>query len=131
MFLIDTNILIDALKSRRARLEFLQRLSRSEPLAFCSIVVAELFAGLATQAEVSKARADLLDTIVYVATSESAAELAGSLQHQYKKKGITLSLTDVMIAAVAMSEGHTLVTDNVRHFPMPELSLMTAPASQK
>jgi predicted nucleic acid-binding protein len=93
--------------------------------------VAELFAGLATQAEVSKARADLLDTIVYVATSESAAELAGSLQHQYKKKGITLSLTDVMIAAVAMSEGHTLVTDNVRHFPMPELSLMTAPASQK
>jgi predicted nucleic acid-binding protein len=131
MFLIDTNILIDALKSRRSRLEFLQRLSRSEPLAFCSIVLAELFAGLATQAEVSEARADLLDAIVYVATSESAAELAGSLQHQYKKKGITLSLTDVMIAAVAMSEGHTLVTDNVKHFPMPELNLMTAPAYQK
>jgi predicted nucleic acid-binding protein len=131
MFLIDTNILIDALKSRRSRLEFLQRLSRSEPLAFCSIVVAELFAGLATQAEVAEARADLLDAIVYIATSESAAELAGSLQHQYKKKGITLSLTDVMIAAVAMSEGHTLVTDNVKHFPMPELNVMTAPAYQK
>jgi predicted nucleic acid-binding protein len=131
MFLIDTNILIDALKSRRSRLEFLQRLSRSEPLAFCSIVVAELFAGLATQAEVSKARADLLDAIVYIATSESAAELAGSLLHQYKKKGITLSLTDVMIAAVAMSEGHTLVTDNVKNFPMPELNVMAAPASQK
>jgi hypothetical protein len=131
MFLIDTTILIDALKARRSRLEFLQRLSRSEPLAFCSIVLAELFAGLNTQSEVSKARVDLLDTLVYVAISENAAELAGSLQQQYKKKGITLSLTDVMIAAVAMSEGHTLVTDNVKHFPMPELSVMTAPASQK
>jgi hypothetical protein len=129
MYLIDTNIVIDALKSKRARLEFLQRLSQSEPLAFCSVIAAELYAGFATTSEIAKARSDLLDTIVYLATNESAAELAGSLQHQYKKKGITLALTDVMIAAVAIVGGHTLVTDNIKNFPMPELNIIKAPAA--
>jgi predicted nucleic acid-binding protein len=131
MYLVDTNILIDALKARRARLEFLQRLSRSQPLAFCSVIVAELFAGFAHSSEIAQARSDLLDAIVYVAPSESAAELAGSLQHQYKRRGISLSLNDVMIAAVAISDGHTLVTDNVKHFPMPELTLMKAPEASE
>ena len=128
MYLVDTNIIIDALKSRRSRLEFLQRLSRSEALAFCSVVVAELFAGFASTSETARARADLLDTMVFVTTSESAAELAGSLLHEYKKKGVALSLQDAMIAAVAISGGHTLVTDNVKHFPMPELIVLSAPA---
>lgn len=128
MYLVDTNIIIDALKARRSRLEFLQRLSSAEPLAFCSIVVAELFAGFASPAEVTKARADLLDSLVYVATPERAAELAGSLQHQYKKKGVSLALTDALIAAVAITEGYTLVTDNIKHFPMPELTVVAAPA---
>ena len=127
MYLIDTNILIDALKSRRSRTEFLQQLSRSQPLAFCSIVVAELFAGFATPAEVKRAEEDLLAAMVYLSTSQSAAELAGSLLVRYRKQGITLALADAMIAAVAITGGHTLVTDNVKHFPMPELNLMSAP----
>ena len=127
MYLIDTNIIIDALKSRRSRLEFLQRLSHSEPLAFCGIVVAELFAGFASPTEGSRAQRDLLDTMVYVSTPQVAAELAGSFLHRYKKRGITLSLSDAMIAAVAVTGGHTLVTENVKHFPMPELKLLPAP----
>jgi predicted nucleic acid-binding protein len=129
MYLVDTNVIIDALKGRRGRLEFLQRLLRSEALAFCGVVVAELFAGFDTPAETAKARMDLLDSIVYVEASQRAAELAGSLQHQYKKKGISLSLQDATIAAVAITSGHTLVTDNIKHFPMRDLSLLAAPAS--
>ena len=129
MYLVDTNVLIDALKSKRSRLEFLQHLSYSQPLAYCSIIVAELFAGFGTAAEIAQARRDLLDTIVYVSTSQHAAELAGSLQRQYKKRGISLSLNDVMIAAVAIAGEHTLVTDNTKHFPMPELHIALVPAS--
>ena len=129
MYLVDTNVLIDALKSKRSRLEFLQHLSYSQPLAYCSIVAAELFAGLASAAEIAQAKRDLLDTIVYVPTSQQAAELAGSLQRHYRKRGVSLSLNDVMIAAVAISQGHTLVTDNVKHFPMPELNIAPVPAS--
>ena len=128
MYLVDTNVLIDALKSKRSRLEFLQRLSYSQPLAYCSVVVAELFAGFGSAAEVAQARRDLLDAIVYISTSQQAAELAGSLQRQYKKRGVSLSLNDVMIAAVAIAGEHTLVTDNVKHFPMPGLNIATVPA---
>lgn len=128
MYLVDTNVLIDALKSKRSRLEFLQRLSYSQPLAYCSVVVAELFAGFTSAAEVAQARRDLLNTIVYISTSQQAAELAGFLQRQYKKRGVSLSLNDVMIAAVAIAGEHTLVTDNVKHFPMPELNIATVPA---
>ncbi len=130
MYLVDTNIVIDALKLRRSRVEFLQKLSRSQPLAFCSIVVAELFAGLGTADELGKARDSLLDTFVYVSPSQPAAELAGSLWLRYKKRGNSLSLADAMIAAIAITEGHILVTDNSKHFPMPELNLMAAPSSQ-
>ena len=129
MYLVDTNVIIDALKGKRGRLEFLQRLSRSEALAFCAVVVAELFAGFNSRAEIEEARLELLDTIVYIEASQRAAELAGSLQHQYKKKGISLSLQDVTIAAVALTSGHTLVTDNVKHFPMPELIVLAVPVS--
>lgn len=128
MYLVDTNVLIDALKSKRSRLEFLQHLSYSQPLAYCSVIVAELFAGFGTAAEIAQARRHLLDTIVYVSTSQHAAELAGSLQRQYKKRGISLSLNDVMIAAVAIAGEHTLVTDNTKHFPMPELHIAPVPA---
>ena len=128
MYLVDTNVLIDALKSKRSRLDFLQRLSYSQPLAYCSVVVAELFAGFGSAAEVAQARKDLLDAIVYISTSQQAAELAGSLQRQYKKRGVSLSLNDVMIAAVAIAGEHTLVTDIVKHFPMPELNIATVPA---
>jgi predicted nucleic acid-binding protein len=128
VYLVDTNIIIDALKAKRSRLEFLQRLSTHAPLAYCSIVVTELFAGFASATEIKKAQADLLDTIVYVETSQSAAELAGTLQHQYKRRGVALGTADALIAATAITEGHTLVTDNVKHFPMPELNLVKAPA---
>jgi predicted nucleic acid-binding protein len=37
------------------------------------------------------------------------------------KKGTTLALADVTIAAVAIVHGLTLITDNVKHFPMKEL----------
>jgi predicted nucleic acid-binding protein len=67
--------------------------------------------------------------MVFITTSQSAAELAGSLMHEYKRKGVTLSLQDAMIAAVAIAGGHTLITDNKKHFPMPELIVLAAPSS--
>jgi hypothetical protein len=39
----------------------------------------------------------------------------------------TLSYTDVTIAAVALTHGLVLVTDNQKHFPMPELPVLTPP----
>ena len=42
-------------------------------------------------------------------------------------EGYTLSYTDVTIAAVAPTHKLVLVTDNQKHFPMPELPVLTPP----
>jgi hypothetical protein len=39
----------------------------------------------------------------------------------------TLSYTDVTIAAIAMTHGLPLLTDNRKHFPMEELKLLPLP----
>lgn len=48
---------------------------------------------------------------------------AGLLKRDHSKKGQTLSLSDTTIAAVAMEYNLTLITDNVKHYPMAQLKL--------
>jgi predicted nucleic acid-binding protein len=57
----------------------------------------------------------------------AVAELAGRLKRDYGRKGKTLAIPDVLVAAVAIYYHLTLITDNVKDFPMPELSLHTLP----
>jgi hypothetical protein len=45
------------------------------------------------------------------------------LRYEWARKGITLTLTDTMIAATALQYGLTLITDNKKDFPMPELTI--------
>jgi predicted nucleic acid-binding protein len=55
------------------------------------------------------------------------ARQAGLLRRDWRKKGQTLSYTDVTIAAVALGDSIALLTDNRKHFPMPELRLLPLP----
>lgn len=48
---------------------------------------------------------------------------AGLLKRDYSRKGRQLSLTDATIAAVCLANALTLITDNVKDFPMPELRI--------
>jgi len=42
-----------------------------------------------------------------------------------------LSYTDVTIAAVALSNTTPLLTDNRKHFPMPELEILPLPGDSE
>ena len=60
---------------------------------------------------------------IYPITFE-VAELAGTpFKCDDGKKGVTLSLTDAVIAGVAIHNQLTLITDNVKDFPMVDLSI--------
>lgn len=59
------------------------------------------------------------------------AKQAGLLRRGWHKKGQTLSYTDVTIAAVALSNEVPLLTDNRKHFPMPELQLLPLPSGSE
>jgi predicted nucleic acid-binding protein len=87
--------------------------------------VAEVYAGL--RAPEAQKTETLLRQLAYVPIRWEAAKLAGDLKREWARHGLTLSLTDMTIAAVCLSESLTLVTDNRKHFPMPELSIYPVP----
>ncbi len=120
--LLDTRFLIDVLNDRKDRASLMERLVlEHHTLACCAINVAEVYVGL-REWEAQKTEA-LLRQLLYIPIRWEAAKLAGNLKREWSRKGATLSLSDTTIAAVCLTEGLILMTDNRKHFPMPDLKL--------
>ena len=125
-FLLDTSVLIDVLRLRRGRRELLAELARrGHRLATTALNVAELYAGMRPEEEARTE--EFLDLLDCYALTAAAGRLAGSLKCKYAKKGRTLTLADTIVAAIAMEERCTLMTDNRKDFPMPELDCYNLP----
>src|SRR5437016_2566933 len=125
-FLLDTSVIIDVLNNRRARPTLLLDLVKSgHVLACCPINITEVYAGMRPKEEA--ATEGFLASLQHVPIASGAARLAGELKRDYARKGTTLNLGDVIIAAVAIHNGLALLTDNTKDFPMPNLSLYPLP----
>ena len=126
-YLLDTNVIIDAINEKKNRNQFLVDLTelQGHTLATCPINVAEVYAGM--RPKEAQRTADLLHSLELLPITFPVAELAGSLKYDYAKKGITLSMTDAIIGAVAIHNQLTLITENTKHFPMKDLSLYPLP----
>ena len=126
ILLLDTTVIVDAINGKRQRHLLLDELlAQRNLLACCAINVTEVYAGMRPH-EASLTEAFLRSLKFYEVTWE-IAQLAGELQKRWRKKGHTLSLPDVTIAAVALTHGLSLLTDNRKDFPMPELALYPLP----
>jgi predicted nucleic acid-binding protein len=125
--LLDTSVLIDALRMRRGRREWLAELLRGgHSLATSALNLAEVYAGMRPDEEArTKGFLGALDCHEITA---SVAEVAGKLQSQWARKGRTLTLADTIVAAVAIGQGCPLATDNLKDFPMREVDLYPLPA---
>jgi len=125
-YLLDTSVIIDALNNRRGRRDLLLDLvKRGSLLACCPINVTEIYAGLRPKEE--EATEEFLRSLEYYHVTWPAARLAGLLKRDYGRKGTTLTVADATIAAVALVHELTLMTDNVKDFPMKELALYPLP----
>jgi tRNA(fMet)-specific endonuclease VapC len=126
VLLLDTSVIVDALNGRKGRDEFLDGLlAQRNLLACCSIHVTEVYAGMLPREAV--ATGEFLRSLKFYEVTWDVARLAGELKNRWSKKGHTLLLPDVTVAAVALANGLTLLTDNRKHFPMRELELMPLP----
>lgn len=125
-YLLDTSVIIDALNHKRDRHALLLGLLQAgHLLGCCPINVTEVHAGVRPKEE--EATEAFLASLQYYPISLPAARLAGELKREHRRKGITLNLGDVIIAAVAIHNQLTLLTDNLKDFPMPELALYPLP----
>jgi predicted nucleic acid-binding protein len=120
--LLDTSVLIDLLRKRNDRRNFvIGLLQANHTLATSVLNIAELYAGmLPAERGVTET---LLSGLISLGISERAARLGGQLKNTWARRGHSLTLADTLIAAVAIEEHCALLTDNRKHFPMPELRL--------
>jgi len=127
-YLLDTTVIIDALNEKKGRRLLLREIvMQGHLLACCPINVAEVYTGLRPKEE--EKTKGLLSSLQYYSITFPIAERAGLLRRNHRLKGQTLSITDALIAAVALHYELTLVTDNTKDFPMAALSLYPLPAS--
>jgi predicted nucleic acid-binding protein len=126
--LLDTSVLIDALRLRHGRRELLAELAQAgHTLATTALNVAEVYAGMRPD-EAQRTEAFLIALDCYDLTGTSGRR-AGTLKQQWAKKGRTLALADMIVAAIALECGCTLMTDNRKDFPMEELDKFELPGS--
>jgi len=124
--LLDTSVLIDVLRARKNRRELLAELVRNQhELGTTTLNIAELYAGMRDSERL--ATEQLLDGLRCFDLTGVSARHAGRLKNDWSKKGRTLTLSDALIASIALEQRCVLVTDNRRDFPMKELPLFPLP----
>lgn len=124
--LLDTTVLIDALRNRNQRRRLLAALlGAGHTLATSTINVAEIYGGLRPGEE--QATGSLLAGLQILDVSNPIAVRAGGLQSEYRRRGQTRSLADMLVAATALEHGLQLLTDNGRDFKVAGLTLFPLP----
>lgn len=115
LVLIDTCAWIDFFKSQTGRLgDQVAQLIDANQAAITGVVVAELLQGIKHENE-SKRLSVLLKSIHYLPTEEGDWLQAGQLAQQLRNKGLTLPLTDVLIATIALRHAVPVLTLD-KHF---------------
>ena len=112
--LIDTDVLVDYLRGEPRALAYLDG-ARGSFRVSC-LTLTELYAGVRDGAE-RGALARLESLLEPIQVDRDIAVQAGLFRRDYGKSHGT-GLVDAVIAASALASRSTLVTLNVRHFPM-------------
>ncbi len=129
-YLLDTDAIIDYLSGIASSVKLIQDLhERGEFLGVCDVVIAEVYAGLKSQ---DREKAEkLLSACSFLSTEPEDAKLAGEWRYEYARRGITLSTTDVLVAATACGHKATLVTGNRDDYPMEEVQILPLPREKR
>jgi len=118
--LLDTNVCIDVLRGRKKVTEQLAKHQARE--CFISVITEfELFQGALRAPEdrrdEERAKVARFAACLQIVPFDSeCARLAGKLNADLLNRGTPVSLTDVFIAATALRNGWTMVTNNTRDF---------------
>lgn len=126
--LIDSTVIIDALRGRRAADRLRTARRRGDELWVCALSVEEIWRGLRAGEEVVARR--LFRGLRCAPLGVAEGERAGSWRREFAGLGITLHQADCLIAAAALGIGATVATGNPKDFPMAELTVEHWPAGE-
>ena len=130
LYLLDSNAVIDYFFGIPTSVALVDALfDERHSLCVCDVVVAEVFSGLHPGDKERPQR--FIQSCRFLETDLEAAALAGEWRYGYSREGVSLTTTDVLIAATAHIHRATLVTADVRHFPMPEVTVLPLPRASR
>lgn len=118
-YLLDTNVCVEFLRQRNANV--VRRITASKPgeLRVCSIVLAELYYG-AHKSDKPAANVELLgrflSQFVSLPVDDHVGIVAGQLRADLDRAGTPIGPNDLLIAAVGLVHGLTVVTHNLGEF---------------
>ncbi len=125
-YILDTNIVIYVIKRRPIKVldVFNKHASR---MAISSITLSELIYGAEKSQQVEKnleAVEDFISHLEVLPYDSKASLHYGKIKFTLEKKGAIIGENDIHIAAHAISQGLTLVTNNLKEFKrVPNLAL--------
>ncbi len=124
IYLLDTDTLIDfSKKYHPIKNRLLDMLQSKAIIGICPINVAEFYTGVPLNQH--NHWNEFLATFTYWSISKEAAIQAGIYRHHFLRKGKQLTVTDALIAAVAREHNATIVTTNIKDYPMEDVTLLS------
>lgn len=115
MILVDTDVLIDALRGREPSRARIADGLRQDGLATTTITAFELSSG-ARSVKQESAIADLLAPMRILPFDLEAARAAADIRRRLERAGEPIGMGDHLIAGVAVSRSLPLLTRNRKHF---------------
>ncbi len=122
-YLLDTTALIDFSKNREpARSRILEMISGGDELGVCAINVAEFYTGVPPDKR--PVWDEFISSLRFWDINRDTARQAGIYRYDFGRKGVVLSTTDTLVAAVASEHHAVVVTNNLKDYPMDDVELM-------
>lgn len=118
-YMLDTNVLVHLIRNKSENVKNRLRQKNISDVCISSITYAELEYGVSKSSSKEKnalALLTVLSGIKVLPLGESAGKVYGSIRASLEKDGNVIGPNDMLIAAHALAEGLTLVTNNTREF---------------
>jgi tRNA(fMet)-specific endonuclease VapC len=129
MYLLDTNIISYISRGHPKVISKLSTMA-SHQVCTCSIVMSELFFGAMNHPDTERGKTHLQNYINLANKTQiydfdiDASLVFARLKIILKKQGMVIDDLDLQIAAIALANNLTLVTNNIKHFDkIPNLKL--------
>jgi len=120
--ILDTDIAIDFLRRREYAQKLLKSWAGEGLLAISTLTHLEIYQGMKTGEEgLTNA---FLDGLISVAVDIPIARRAGTMLRGLRSKGMTIGIADAVIAATALQFDAPLLTNNIEHYPFPNLKVI-------
>lgn len=123
MVIVDSSVWLQALNRQDSpeRREVDDLLERRETM-MVGAVLAEVLQGARRSQEFERLRADL-SAVPYLAETKETWTRVGTLSYELRRRGLTVPLIDLLIAALALEHGQELYTGDEHFRRVPGLKL--------